>query len=123
MPFLRIDGIEIDVDATSVSQSEPREVGMVDPAFSGKLRTSVQKEFRSWRCSTIPYIQGDADLILARFVNGRFCICDGDMIGFGQIRQCHVVATEKPYHHDGQTGHLMSLHLRIEETTGVQYAP
>lgn len=119
--FLRIDGIPISVDATSTSRGESRTVGSVTPAFSGGLRSSIRKEIRNWRLSTIPMDPADAELVLAQFLNGRFCVCDGELFGTGQIRECYIVATDIPYVHDGNTGHFKILSLAIQETTGEQY--
>ena len=119
MPFLRIGSIDIEVDADTASQVESRQVGTVTASFSGKLRNSVQRLFREWQMDSAPVRQNVAEAILNQFQNGAFAIVSGDMLGTaGGARQCHIVASEIPYVHDGSTGFYRVVRLRIRETTG-----
>jgi hypothetical protein len=117
MPFLKIGAIEVEIEAPA-SEVEPRRRGSVTPAFSGALRSSIDKEFRRWRVSTRPMTQAEADPITALFALGAFVNIEGSMVGTDVVRECYITATEKPYIHDGLTGHFRILILDIEETTG-----
>lgn len=115
MDFLTVAGISLYILVAGATQQESEPIGQAKRSFSGALRSSRRNFKRKWRFVVGPVSQSAHNTLRAAVeANGGIVTCNGVALDSTNV-DCMVTIGAADYVRDGDTGHLRTLELLLEE--------
>ena len=115
MPFFSINGTPVEIDAASVSFEKPIVLGVRRRSYNNTLRSTVRGAGkRVFSLTSIWQSLANVDAIRALFAGDVNVTIDGDIVG-NVPRTCKIEETGASALHDGGTGALFNVTMRVEE--------
>lgn len=116
--FLTVEGFTLDIVEDGASQGTSTLIGKSTRAFSGKKRSSIRGEYRTWSFTVYALPQEDEAVFKAAVPNGMFAQCGGDALvtrGSSETVLCEVVYRDGPYVIDPVYGYRKTIALTLDE--------
>jgi len=112
MPFLAIDGVEVEIQTVNANES-PELIGDKERMFAGNLRSTYRASKHKWEnLLTGPMENSAVDALMAK--NGTFVVVTGDMIPVTYI-DALLTITNSQYIDRNGVDFVRYLSITIEE--------